>query len=551
MTFDRTRVRRFFAGLLVAIGCLDLVEALVAPHWLRSRVVSTLLPDSLTIGGRTGIVIAGLGLLLLARGIARGKRVAWQLTVGILLASVVFHLVKDLDIEDALLDSWIAVGLWWLRHHFQAESDPTGVRRGLASLAAGAGLAAVYAVAGSWLLQAELARLYSLHRPDYQAMALRATWFADSLPWVAGGLVLLGLLQVLRPGMAPPAADTDRERLRSLIGRFGHNPVCHLALFGPSSHFWAGADQCIAYSVVGRSAIALGDPIACDVSGSRAAAAEFLAFCDRQGWTGVFYEVEAARPYSGMGLTTVPIGSDAVVPVRGFSLSGKERAGLRHAAHHCDRLGVRFTFLPAPGAMDSFGDEMTEVLRSWLGPGRGPEMGFSLGTLATLGDPAITVGLAHSAKGRLEAFVSWLPAPARRAWTLDLMRRRPDGPTGVMETLITRSIEEAARRGLEEVSLGLAPLAITSGESDRITDRALRQAYEHLDRFRRSRSLRQFKSKFAPRWEERYLIVPDAAALPEVLVALLRVHLPPLSPLSVRLRLGRRPSVALRRRANA
>ena len=536
--------------MLVAIGCLDLVEALIAPHWLRSLLVITLLPDSLTVGGRTGIVVAGLGLLLLARGIARGKRIAWQLTLGLLLASVVFHLVKDLDFEDALLDAWIAVGLWWLRHHFQAESDPTSVRRGVAALAAGVGLAVVYAAAGSWLLQAELSRLSTLHRPDYHAMAARAVWFNNSLPWVAGGLVLVGLLQALRPVLAERAQESDRERLRELVGRCGHNPVSYLALFGPTSHFWAGDDACVAYSVVGRVAIALGDPISCARSAAPAAA-QFLAFCDQQAWTGAFYQVEAAQAFSGVGVTTVPIGSDAVVPARGFSLGGKERAGLRYAVHHCERLGMRFTFLPAPAAWDSFGGAMTDVSGSWLGRGKGPEMGFSLGTLATLSDPAITVGLAHSAEGRLEAFVSWLPAPGRRGWTLDLMRRRPDGPRGVMETLITRSIEEAARRDLEEVSLGLAPLAITSGESDRITDRVLRRAYESLDRFRRSRSLRQFKSKFAPRWEERYLVVPDAAALPEVLVALLRAHLPRLSPLSVRLRLGRRPSAPLRRRASA
>jgi len=543
---DRTRVRRFFAGLLVAIGSLDVFQALAAPHWLRSQFVSALLPDSLIVSGRTGIVIAGLGLLLLARGVARGKRVAWQLTLGLLVASVAFHLVKDLDVEDALLDAWIALGLWWLRHHFEAESDPAGVRRGLASLAAGAGVAVAYAIAGSWLLRAG----FVVGRPGQHALTLRAVWFAGSLPWVAGGLVLIGLLQLLRPVLATQAGEAERERLRGLLERCGHNPVCHLALSGPTSYFWTENDDCVAYSVVGRSAIALGDPIACD-GGAAAAAAAFLAFCDRQGWIGAFYGVEAARPYAGRRLTTVPIGSDAVVPVRGFSLGGKERAGLRYALHHCERLGVGFSFLPAPAALASYGDEMIEVSRSWLGRGRGPELGFSLGTLQTLHDDAITVGLAHSAEGRLEAFVSWLPVPARKSWTLDLMRRRPDGPPGVMETLITKSIEEAARSGLEEVSLGLAPLAITSGESDRLADRALRTAYERIDRFRRSPSLRHFKSKFAPRWEERYLMVPDAAALPEVLLALLRAHLPPLSPLAVRLRLGRRPAPPLRRPASA
>jgi lysylphosphatidylglycerol synthetase-like protein (DUF2156 family) len=188
---------------------------------------------------------------------------------------------------------------------------------------------------------------------------------------------------------------------------------------------------------------------------------------------------------------------------------------------------------------------LLEVSGSWLGRGRGPELGFSLGSLATLRDPSITVGLAYDIEHRLQAFVSWLPVPARRGWTLDLMRRRPDSPRGVMELLIARSIEEAAHRGLDEVSLGLAPLAITSADSDGIANRVLRSVYGRLDRFRRSRSLRQFKSKFAPEWEDRYLAVPTAAALPEVLVALLRAHLPALSPLSLRLGAVRRVAFAI------
>jgi hypothetical protein len=81
------------------------------------------------------------------------------------------------------------------------------------------------------------------------------------------------------------------------------------------------------------------------------------------------------------------------------------------------------------------------------------------------------------------------------------MRRRPDGVRGVMEALIARSIEEAWRRGLAEVSLGLAPLAITPGHADALLTRP-EGHHGRLDRFRRSRSLRHFKSKFAPAWEE-------------------------------------------------
>jgi lysylphosphatidylglycerol synthetase-like protein (DUF2156 family) len=185
-------------------------------------------------------------------------------------------------------------------------------------------------------------------------------------------------------------------------------------------------------------------------------------------------------------------------------------------------------FESGPDALSRHSDQLHAVSGRWLESRRSPELGYSLGTLATLSDPDIVVGLAFAANGRLEAFVSWLPVPARKGWTLDLMRRRPDSVYGVMEALIVRSIEEAAHCKIAEVSLGVAPRTIGTGEPAGAMDRALRATYWGLDRFQRSNTLRRFKTKFGPRWEDRYLVVPGPASLPEVIVALIRVHLPAL-----------------------
>src|SRR5438132_11820182 len=143
---ERRRVRLFFAGLLVVSGVLDIVGALLVQHQTRTEVLETLLPASITLGGRTGAVLSGLALLLLAGGIARGKRVAFRLTLIVLGATIAFELIKDLDFEAASLFAWTFFGLWLFRAHFTADSDPSRMRWGLAVLALGLATAVFYAL---------------------------------------------------------------------------------------------------------------------------------------------------------------------------------------------------------------------------------------------------------------------------------------------------------------------------------------------------------------------------------------------------------------------
>lgn len=528
---ERRRVRWFFAGLLVISAVIDVVGALLVQHQTRTQVLETLLPAEVTLGGRTGAVLSGLALLLLAGGIARGKRIALRLTFLVLVATVAFELVKDLDFEAASLFAWILAGLWWFRHHFDADSDPTRMRWGLVVLAAGLLAAVLYAIAGAALLQNQLQPEFGFvrtietlasaaagSRAGYRALTERADWFLGTLPVVSYALVIVGLIQLLRPVLAPRPRTEDRERVRQLLNRWGRNYISHLALHSAAYH-WVD-DSCIAFALRGRTALALGDPIGPPESVS-AAARDFVAYCDKQDWVAAFYQVDESTPYRELGLTLVPVGVEALLRPESFGLMGKRRADLRYAIHRCERAGVNFVFGRGADVVADHAEQLRAVSGKWLESHRSPELGYSLGTLATVSEPDVGVALAFAADGRLEAFVSWLPVPSRRAWTLDLMRRRPDAAYGVVEALIVRSIEEAKLRGVAELSLGMTPRPLASGA-------AMRAMFWGLDRFQRSRSLHRFKEKFGPRWEERYLVVPSGSALPEVLVALMRAHLPPL-----------------------
>jgi phosphatidylglycerol lysyltransferase len=517
---ERRKIRWFFAGLLVAVGLLDVFQAMFAQHPVRDTALEGIVPTGVSLGGRTAAVVAGLALLLLARGILRGKRVAWQLTLLVLAGSVAVHLVKNLDFEEGLIAFWVLLGLWWMRGHFEASSEPAAVRRGLVAIAAATGLGALYALAGDWLL------VHNLGGQPGAPLDERARWFVQSMPAVAGALLLVGLVQVLRPVVAGAASGThqDVERCRAVAERWGHNFTSWLSLVGTTDHFWAGPQAYVAYRVHRRVAIALGDPVAAP-GRIRDTAQAFHEFCDRRGWASAVYGLERPEVYRRLGYTLVPIGSEAIVRVADFKLQGRDRAGLRTAVRRCERDGISFSFLGGDQAWELESDQLRTVSAAWLRTGKGPEMRFSMGTLQALQHPEVTVGLAHDRQGKLLAFVSWLPVPARHAWTLDLMRRRPEATPGVMEALIVKSFEQAGRLGVAEAALGLAPLSLDGPATSRRMG-ALRLLYRRLDRVRGSRSLRRFKAKFGPRWEPRYLAVPDAAMLPEVLAALIGVHLP-------------------------
>jgi phosphatidylglycerol lysyltransferase len=112
---------------------------------------------------------------------------------------------------------------------------------------------------------------------------------------------------------------------------------------------------------------------------------------------------------------------------------------------------------------------------------------------------------------------------------LDLMRRQESVPSGTMDFLIAHALLHFKEHGVAVASLGLAPLANTRegahGWLERAMGTGMEWNFQHMNWVYHYKSLHAFKHKFNPRWEPRYLAYPSGAALPQVLYALVRVHL--------------------------
>jgi lysylphosphatidylglycerol synthetase-like protein (DUF2156 family) len=176
--------------------------------------------------------------------------------------------------------------------------------------------------------------------------------------------------------------------------------------------------------------------------------------------------------------------------------------------------------------------QVRAISELWVSDKGLPEMAFTLGGVDEALDPEAVVGLAVDADSTVHGVTSWLPVYSPggeiRGWTLDVMRRLPDGFRPVTEFLIASACLAFQAQGAQLVSLSGAPLAHADGDDaslgalGNLLD-TLGAALEPLYGFR---SLESFKKKFQPRQVPLSMVFRDEAALPRIGVALTKAYLP-------------------------
>src|ERR1035438_4196458 len=109
--------------LTMLIGLSDII-AIFKPGWPhRLHKLNYLVPGTLTNVARSSDVIIGLLLLLLAHGLRRRKRRAWQAVIALLAFDVGIHFFHSQRIPTAIVALVELVALLYFRAEFYAEGD--------------------------------------------------------------------------------------------------------------------------------------------------------------------------------------------------------------------------------------------------------------------------------------------------------------------------------------------------------------------------------------------------------------------------------------------
>ena len=460
--------------------------------------------------------VAGAALLLLAWGLRRRLDAAYWLTAFVLLIGVAASLLKGGDYEEAIFLALVLTALIPAQRHFHRQASMT-------SDAFSPGwTAAITLVIGStvWL------GLFAFKHVDYShdmwwQFALRgdAPRFLRASVGVGTLLFVVALQRLMRPSIprSEPPSATVLERVQVIVAAT-RDVHANLALLGDKSILFSESGNAfVMYGATGRSFVAMGDPVG-PPRERQELSWQFRELADRHGAATVFYEVRMHNLplYLDLGLSLLKLGEEARVPLADFSLQGGARKGIRRTVNQVEKDGGAFEIVPVERVNDIL-LQMRAVSDEWLENKKVREKGFSLGRWddAYLRRSPIAVVMRD---GRVVAFANlWRGQPGDEL-TVDLMRYSAQAPDNVMEYLFVQLMLYGRAEGFSYFNLGMAPLAgLENRALAPLWNRVGALVYRFGENFYNFQGLREYKEKFDPIWEPRYLASPGGLMLPRIL----------------------------------
>lgn len=500
----------FIGGVILLFSGSTPAES-IRFEWFKDIIPLPVLEMSHLLGS-----IVGLGLLVLARGLQRRIDAAYLLTTTLLGTGIVLSLLKGFNYEEALILMIILAALVPCRRFFYRKATLLGP-----SFTPAWTVSVILVMACSaWLI------IFSFKHVEYShdlwwnfTIYGHASRSLRALVGATGVALIFSLAALLRPSSVLSSSNKQDEMQRvEYIVRRSTSSNANLAFLGDKSFLLSEKGNAfLMYGVSGRSWVVMGDPVG-PMDEWKELIWQFRELCDRYDGLPVFYEVSIQNLplYLELGLTLVKIGEEGRVELKNFSLEGNVRKGFRHTLNKFEKEEFTFEIVSAE-MIPTLYTEMKEISDQWLKEKNTREKGFSLGFFneAYLKQfPAAIV----CKKKKIIAFANLWQGADKEELSPDLMRHLPESPDNIMDYLFLRLMLWGKNEGYRWFNLGMAPFSGLEARSlAPLWNRLGAFLFSHGEHFYNFQGLRQYKQKFSPEWEPRYLVSPGGRALPVVL----------------------------------
>lgn len=309
----------------------------------------------------------------------------------------------------------------------------------------------------------------------------------------------------------------EHDRYQRLLSEYGGSADSGLAFIKNKRLFWyqeEGLDKAaFQFSTINNKAVVMGEPTG-NPETFKNATRTFIEAAERLNYDLVFYSIgkDMTLFLHEYGFEFMKVGENALVDLDSFHLKGNKYKPFRNALNRVQKEGFTFEISPQPHSKVLL-DELETISNKWLE--KRQEKRFSLGFFDRDYFQEAPLALVKNKEQEIVAFANIMPNHQNGIVSIDLMRYDAKKiPNGVMDYLFLSLFIHFKEEGLAYFDLGMAPLwGVGQVKESFLHERLAYLLYNFGTHFYSFEGLHQYKKKFTPIWEERYVSVAKSSWL--------------------------------------
>uniref|UniRef100_UPI004048AB3D phosphatidylglycerol lysyltransferase domain-containing protein n=1 Tax=Mariniflexile sp. TaxID=1979402 RepID=UPI004048AB3D len=527
---DNVLFRVFPAFLLFVLGLINILSSITPTLPDRFKLLKHFLPIFAIDASIWLILFSGAFMLVVAIFLIKGLRNAWFTAMLLTALSLIAHLTKGIDWEEAILALITLCSLLYTRKQYFIKNDRAFANQTWFTAIVTFVSVLIFGTIGFYFMERHHFNAdFSLWESFEESVSSFFLLNVDLMPTTSFakvflfGMHVLGVLTMgfwgylfLKPYIIKQDATVGENYLhaKQLLEKYGSGSLDYFKVY-PDKQFWFNASKTafVSYKISGSYAIVLENPVAEDTETLKKSVVGFDAYCKTHALRKAFYRVPESdiEVYKELNKKVMKIGAVAVVDLETFNLEGGDKKPLRNAFNKISKSGLLFKkYLPQQ--KEGFLQQLKTVSNEWLKDMEREEMLFSQGIFDENELKKQTIYTIESIEGKIYAFVNMIPSYKKGEANFDLMRKSTDAPNGTMDFLFINMFLELKQEGYKTCDLGMVFLSGIK-EPQNIQERVIKVTYENIKRFSQYKNLYHFKEKYNPSWSATYLVYDDVVDL--------------------------------------
>ena len=502
-------------------GFMDIVSAIAPGIPGRIRILEKLLPEVALNISNFFVFFTGLILIILSVYLLKGVKRAWRISIFLLALSVIAHITKGIDYEEASISIVAIISLFYTYKLYNVKAMPMYRQNWWKIWSVGLVALLLCSVGGTYFLEkthmgmdysfiesvkASFRLIFLFDTSGYLPQSRFGHLFILFISVFSISLLVTAILFSLHPIFFTDSAEEEKDinHARLLVQDYGKSALDYFKYY-PDKLLFFSSDGFLAYKIQGSYAVVLELPVCSDEAAVLPLIEEFEKYCYGNGLRTFYYRIPEASVsmFRDLKKKVLFIGQEAILDLEKFTLSGSKMHPLRNAINKAKNSGYTFHIYP-PEIKDGILQKFQQVSDAWLkSPGKS-ELVFSQGMFIPELIKKTTVMAIENPEEKVVAFLNIVPDYVKEEGTYDLIRMTEDAPTGIIYFLLTEMFVWFKAQGIKKVNLGMVAFA-GMGEAKTVTEKSMKFALERLRPLHHFKGQFQFKDKFDPVWVNKYL----------------------------------------------